>query len=220
MRRCAAPITMCAIVTMVPFGHLAAAVGHGTLEGVVTLVAEAVPEPTLIRNTTDPEACGSNHTLEDLVVAPDNLGIRYAIVALADVPAMEVPTAAPERLVLDNVGCSFSPHASVLTVGSTIEAVNSDPILHTVHVYGALEANLSLPVEGARRTRVLDHPGMLIVKCDVHAWMQAFIRVDEHPFHAVSDSRGFWDPSHRRHSGRGVHARGMARKPRFADEAS
>jgi hypothetical protein len=100
------------------------------------------------------------------------------------------PTSAPERLVLDNVDCGFSPHVSVLTVGSTIEAVNSDPILHTVHVYGALEANLSLPVEGARRTRVLDHSGMLIVKCDVHAWMQAFIRVDEHPFHAVSDSRG------------------------------
>ena len=169
---------------------MATAAGHGTLEGLVTLVGEVVPGPTLIRNTTDPEACGSSHSLEDLVVSRDNLGIRHAIVALADVPAERVPTSAPERLVLDNVDCSFSPHASVLTVGSTIEAVNSDPILHTVHVYGALEANLSLPVEGARRTRVLDRPGMLIVKCDVHAWMQAFIRVDEHPFHAVSDSRG------------------------------
>ena len=31
---------------------------------------------------------------------------------------------------------------------------------------------------------------MIIVKCDVHGWMQAFIQVDEHPFHAVTDGMG------------------------------
>lgn len=31
---------------------------------------------------------------------------------------------------------------------------------------------------------------MIIVKCDIHGWMQAFVRVDPHPFHAVSDAEG------------------------------
>jgi hypothetical protein len=30
----------------------------------------------------------------------------------------------------------------------------------------------------------------MIVKCDVHGWMQAFIRVDPHPFHAVTGASG------------------------------
>jgi len=36
----------------------------------------------------------------------------------------------------------------------------------------------------------VDEPGMYVVKCDVHGWMQAFIRVDPHPFHSVTDSDG------------------------------
>jgi hypothetical protein len=31
---------------------------------------------------------------------------------------------------------------------------------------------------------------MIVVKCDVHGWMQAYIRVDPHPFHAVTDDQG------------------------------
>ncbi len=31
---------------------------------------------------------------------------------------------------------------------------------------------------------------MIVVKCDVHGWMQAFIRVDAHPFHAVTSPEG------------------------------
>lgn len=33
---------------------------------------------------------------------------------------------------------------------------------------------------------------MVIVLCDVHGWMKAFIRVDDHRFHAVSDGLGFF----------------------------
>jgi len=28
------------------------------------------------------------------------------------------------------------------------------------------------------------------VKCDIHGWMKAFIRVDNHPFHTVTDADG------------------------------
>jgi hypothetical protein len=30
-----------------------------------------------------------------------------------------------------------------------------------------------------------------MVLCDVHGWMRAIIRVDDHPLHAVSDELGF-----------------------------
>ena len=162
----------------------------GILEGVVRLGGEEMPEPTRVENTTDPEVCGLDHTLENMVVAPQNRGIANVILSLAGIPEEKIPSVPAERLVLDNADCRFVPHAGVLTVGSVIEAVNSDPILHTTHLYGPLEANLALRARGPGISRTVEKPGMIIVKCDVHSWMQAFIRVDSHPFHAVSDTRG------------------------------
>lgn len=164
----------------------------GAIEGVVHLGGHELATPTRIENTTDPDVCGRGQTLDDLVVSPDTRGIRYAIVALVDVPDGSIPAIAPARVVIDNSGCRFSPHAAVATVGTTLEALNSDAILHTTHVYGPADMNISLPVKGARATRVLARPGLYIVKCDIHGWMQAFIRVDPHPFHAVTDANGWF----------------------------
>jgi len=163
---------------------------EGGLKGRVRLKDGIPPHPTAVENATDPTVCGRHQTLEDLVISPRDRGIRNVIVALEDLPPEKIPSLIAERLVLDNRKCRFAPHAAVITVGSRIEALNSDPVLHTVHLYGALEANIALPIKGARIGRIVDRPGMIVVKCDVHGWMQAFIRVDSHPFHAVSAADG------------------------------
>ena len=104
-----------------------------------------------------------------------------------------------EKLLLDNRKCRFDPHVAVLTSGSTVEAINSDAFFHTTHLYsGPSSRNLSLHV-GGKASHSLQRPGFVIVKCDVHGWMKAFIRVDNHPFHAVSGRR--WkvpNPGHSR----------------------
>ena len=164
----------------------------GSIEGTVRLLGQALPEPTRVANTTDPEVCGREHTLQDLIVSPETRGIRYAIAALRDVPSAMIPPPEPERIVIDNVGCQFSPHAVVATVGATLEALNSDPLLHTTHLYGPANINISLPVKGARSTRTLERPGTYAVRCDIHGWMQALVWVDPHPYHAVTDERGFF----------------------------
>ena len=130
------------------------------------------------------------HTLEDVLVSDRNRGVKNVILALVDVPGGTAPPRVPGELLLDNIDCRFSPHVSVLTVGSVFETRNSDPTLHTVHLYGPSEANLALPLQGMTVSRTLDTAGVVVVKCDVHGWMQAFIRVDSHPFHAVTDGSG------------------------------
>ncbi|MBI3264178.1 MAG: hypothetical protein HYZ58_13660 [Acidobacteria bacterium] len=133
-------------------------VSTGVLEGVVTWTGTAIPTPTLVENTTDPQVCGRKQTLADMVVSSRSRGVENVIVALTDVPAEKIPPLASGRLVLDNRRCSFSPHVSVLTAGSVIEATNSDPILHTTHLYGPIEANLALPLEGQRVARTVGSP--------------------------------------------------------------
>jgi plastocyanin len=162
------------------------------VQGEVKLAADAtVPRPTPVENTTDPAVCGRAQTLGDYVVSSRNRGIQHVIVTVEGVPSDRMAAAvAPDRLVLDNRRCSFLPHASVLTVGSTIESLNSDPILHTVHFYGPKEANVALPIKDMRVSTRVDASGMIVVKCDVHGWMQAYVKVDTHPFHAVSDASG------------------------------
>ena len=166
----------------------------GAITGVVRLAGDTSVGSTIIENSTDPEQCGKLHSLGDLVVADKSRGIRHVIVALTDVPKSAVPSRRPSKLpdplVLNNIDCQFVPHASVLRVGDVIRAVNSDTLLHSVHFYGRLTANLALPAKGAEASLTVRRPGMIVVKCDVHGWMQAFIRVDDHPFHAVTDEEG------------------------------
>ena len=67
---------------------------------------------------------------------------------------------------------------------------NSDKVLHTVHAYFAASFNVALPPGGPGEERRLQKPGLVQLRCDAHGWMNAFLRVDRHPFHAVTDVRG------------------------------
>lgn len=181
------------LLAVISVGRGAATPGENAasaLVGRVRLAGDGPAVPTPVRNTTDPVACGEEHTLEDLVVSAESRGVAHVILSLSGVAERAVPEVAPGRLELENVGCRFVPHAAVLTVGSSIVAVNRDPILHTTHLYGSAEMNMALPRLSSQAERIVKKPGMIVVKCDLHAWMQAFIRVDPHPYHAVSDLEG------------------------------
>ena len=162
----------------------------GALQGTVRWNSAEVPQPTPMPAATALVGCGDLRALQDVSVSDQGGGIDNVILALVDVPAEAAPPPAPERLVLDNIDCRFSPHVAVLTAGSLLEMRNSDPILHLVHLYGPREANIAFPFKGMKVSRTIETAGVTIVKCDVHPWMQAFIRVDDHPFHAVTDRSG------------------------------
>jgi plastocyanin len=163
----------------------------GAIEGAVLLAAGLPrPQPRRVSNSTDPEVCGRVKSLGDLLVSEAG-GVAHVIVSLTDVPAAEIAsTSPPRRVVLDNRDCEFHPHSIVLRAGDTLEMRNSDKTLHTVHLYGPSEENVSLPFQGTSVSRRLTAAGIYQVKCDVHGWMQAFLRVDAHRFHSVTDSQG------------------------------
>ncbi len=163
----------------------------GSIRGVVRISASMdVPPPRVIQNATDPGVCGASHALRDLVVDPGTRGLADAIVSIEGAPSDRTPPSALPRLVIDNLRCRFTPHVAVVRVGTELVAANSDDVLHTVHAYGPLEANLSLPFKGMTRSWVIARPGLYAVKCDIHGWMQAWVRADAHGFHAVTGGRG------------------------------
>lgn len=160
-----------------------------TVEGTVRFVGERIPGPTIVPVGGDAEYCGHEYSKEDWVVDPGSRGIRYAIVHLSGKGLIDWQSK-PGHLLLDNKNCRFEPHAAVLTVGSTLEVNNSDTILHTTHGYFAATFNIALPGKGANVKQRLRQPGIVQIRCDSHGWMNSFIRVDRHPFHAVTDATG------------------------------
>jgi hypothetical protein len=163
----------------------------GLIEGIVTYAGDEIPTSTIVDNGTDPQICGAQVSKEDAVISPDTRGIRYVLVGLEDVKLPDGYRPPRRTLVLDNKNCQFEPHAAVLTVGSTIETRNSDEVYHTTNLQGKpLTMNIPLPTKGSSQSARVRQTGLIGVKCDKHGWMQAFIRVDSHPFHAVTDADG------------------------------
>ena len=171
---------------MHPHTPSSARAASGILAGRVLFAGAEILRPTQVQNTTDPAECGEVQSLENVLISRENRGIKNVIVALQGVPRPEGDHPHTSRLVLENRDCRFQPHVAVLTTGSSIEAVNNDPIFHSVHLYGLRNLNLALPPGRARLAYTVKHPGYIIVKCDIHGWMQAFIRVVRHPFHSVT----------------------------------
>ena len=165
-------------------------VSPGFLAGDVLFEGSTIPASTVVENTTDPQDCGDTQSLGTILISPNGQGIKNVIVTLHGVPLPENYQPEPSPLALDNRNCQFQPHVSVVTTGSRIDATNSDPIFHSVHFYGFLNRNLALGPGQSKTIRTVTRPGYYIVKCDVHGWMQAYFRVDDHPFHAVSSADG------------------------------
>ena len=94
---------------------------------------------------------------------------------------------------LDQKGCAFEPYAQVVSKGVPVTVLNSDPVLHNVHattVKGDALFNKAIPVKGQSFAERFTVAGVVRVKCDVHAWMNAWLFVADSPFAAVTDRAG------------------------------
>ncbi len=156
----------------------------GEVRGTVRFTG-AAPKLAPLSVTKDQGTCGSSVPDESVVVAAGKLKNVVLMV--------KGPPPPPERatVVLDQKKCHYVPHVQVAPVGSSLDIVNSDPLLHNIHGYlgQATTFNLAMPIKDQRIARKLDKPGVVRVKCDVHAWMGAFVVVSEGPA-AVSGDDG------------------------------
>lgn len=178
--------------------NAAAAPGpRGALKGTIVFNGDEIPPQTMVPIQTDPEFCekhgpGGVFPMEDYVIDRQTRGIRHVIVYLKGDSVRKWRDTPRQNIVIDNRNCRFEPHVALSTVGSTIEVKNSDDVYHTTHLYGpgGFQYNPGLRAKGESERTELTRPGTYVVKCDRHGWMSAFLRVDDHPFHAVTDEQG------------------------------
>ncbi len=116
---------------------------------------------------------------------------RPSVVYLEEAPQAAFETPPPGRARLDQRNETFVPYVLAITVGSTVDFPNDDPIYHNVFSLSKPKRfDLGRYPRGQSRSVVFDRPGVVRVFCEIHSHMSAFILVFAHRYFAVTDAEG------------------------------
>ncbi len=171
-----------------------ASINGSTVTGAVRF-PEEYPEREKITTTKDQRICGAFKYSESFVVSEETKGLQNVVITLLKVQGGKVISEGG-KVTLDQKKCQYIPHVQAVPLGSKLEILNNDGILHNVHAYlNGLDPkdtvfNKAQPKFMKRLNQKLDKAGIYYLKCDVHSHMSAFIAVIDHPYYAVTDERG------------------------------
>lgn len=98
-----------------------------------------------------------------------------------------------EHAKMNQKNLTFIPHVLPILVGTTVDYLNSDDVLHNVFSPDncADKLNLGTWPKGQIRSYTFKNPGCVpVMLCNVHPEMEAYIVVLETPYYAVSAKDG------------------------------
>jgi plastocyanin len=158
------------------------------------------PERVKIDMSMDPvcSITGGDNYSEQFVVHDGKLANVYVYVKDGPPTAMNAPIERTDAVVMDQVGCRYTPHVVAVTRGAAVEFRTSDATMHNIHtmptVVGNETVDISQGAKGAPVQKVFKESEVMIpVRCNNHPWMNAFINVAPTPFWAVSDANGHFE---------------------------
>ncbi len=168
----------------------------GVVTGKITYEGPA-PENRVVKTDSDP-ACAREHPngLNLNTILVNNGALENVFVYVKDGLgnyAFDTPT---QAVILDQKGCTYTPHIFGVRVGQPVEIVNSDPTLHNVHALAQTNREFNFPqaIQGMKQPKTFTAPEVMVhFKCDVHNWMSAYAGVVAHPYFAVTGNGGTFE---------------------------
>lgn len=95
------------------------------------------------------------------------------------------------RFSMDQNNLSFLPHVLLVPQGATVDFPNNDKVGHNVFSLSRTQKfNLGNYGPGESRKIVFDKPGLVELRCDMHAEMSAYILVMKNTFFGITDRKG------------------------------
>jgi hypothetical protein len=158
----------------------------GSIVGEVKL-AGSPPAPKVVKVNKDPEACGQEKKVPEVVVGAGG-GLAHTVVSVGDVKGFK-PAG---KAVLDQKGCEFRPTVLVMAPGD-LEILNSDGVLHNIHTFSTVNPafNKAQPKFKKTMTEKFAKPEVIKVQCDAHSWMLGWIVVAESPTAVTAENGSF-----------------------------
>ena len=115
--------------------------------------------------------------------------VEFAVLSLHS----GVPSHAPESTVaiMDQRQLQFAPEVIALQTGTTVSFPNQDDVRHHVYSFShpnAFELKLYHGENG--KTHRFEHPGIVVLGCNIHDGMIGYMRVVDTPYFATSNAQG------------------------------
>ena len=172
---------------------------YGTIKGrLVWGGSEIPPAKNLVEKgkaPKDPEVCAKDEPIpiRELVVDPKTKGVAYGFAYLvkpkgSNPEAVKALLAKSPKVELDQKNCEFIPYAQAIHQDQTLLIKSSDPVNHNVR-YAAFSNspfNQILAPKGELEVKLIAERRPIVVACDIHSWMKAYLMVFDHPFFAVT----------------------------------
>lgn len=117
---------------------------------------------------------------------------------IADAVVVAVPERAdggadalPGRAVMDQMGKEFVPYVLPVAAGTAVDFPNHDSIRHHVYSFSAPK-RFELPLYIGRPAAPVrfDTPGVVVLGCNIHDWMIAYVYVADSPYFTRTGSDG------------------------------
>ncbi len=169
----------------------------GSITGKVVFDGRA-PVMRPIQVSADPGCAkmhdAANPLLTEFMITGESNTIANVIVRITKGLPDGVEYPAPsEPVEVTQHGCRYAPHVFVARVGQPIRFTNPDGMQHNVHPMPKTnrEVNRAMSATDREFTHTFLKPeDPFRIKCDVHAWMEAYCAVLAHPYFAVTGLDG------------------------------
>ena len=122
----------------------------------------------------------------------DGKPLADAVVTVQPV-GRKLPPPAPIRAAMDQMNRMFVPEVLVVPVGSAVSFPNSDTVSHQIYSFSPAK-RFQLPLYRGKPypPMIFDHAGIVILGCNIHDWMIAYIDVTAAPFYGTTNAQGAW----------------------------
>lgn len=184
------------VVTAAPHspnrGASSAPQATGSIAGKV-LFQGTPPERRKLNMSADPVCADRNPgpILAEDGAVNSNGTLPNALVYLKNVSGSSLPPTVP--VVIDQKDCMYLPHVLGVMVGQQLKIVSSDPTTHNIHFMSTQNPNFNQtqPPGAPPITHKFTRPEiMILVHCNEHPWMSAYVAVTSNPFYAVTGAEG------------------------------
>jgi hypothetical protein len=182
------------VAVLMPMGGASAA-DWGSIKGRF-VVEGAVPKPAPLVVTKD-QFCIDKNLVSESIVVGEKGGLANALVSLRLARREKIDVhpdynaQLSEPVELDNNGCHFVPHITLLRSGQPIALKNSDPVGHNTKV---AMFNQIIPAGNQVMTKIERSAALpLQVSCSIHPFMTGYVMVQDHPYMAVSAEDGTFE---------------------------
>lgn len=179
---------------------------YGTIKGRLVWGGDEVPvsKPLVEQSKApkDPEVCAKDGAIlsRELAIDPKTKGIAHAFVFLTrpkgtNDEAVKSLVAKSPKLELDQKNCEFAPYSLAIHQDQTLVLKSSDAVNHNVRYAAFTNApfNMILPPNGTMEVKLVAERRPIVVLCDIHSWMKAYVMVFDHPFFAVTGPDGSFE---------------------------